>query len=141
MEAIVIDVKNEEVYAFDEEYLRVCNTRRVWYRFISRFFVHFYLSKSVAIFASITTDKCVFSGKEIETSMMWLTDGEWIWTANLLHYSLFHNFIWPDSFIKKIRKKRFLFKKVSDEALLAISENRFVVEMAKKYHGIDLSSD
>ena len=59
-----------------------------------------YLEKSEPLSVVLDSTKCVISNAEIENHYETLvTDGIWIWSADLLHYTKNYNFKFPGDFL------------------------------------------
>lgn len=70
-------------------------------------------SEYLSILLDYTT--CIFTGKNIEHFETHLTDGNWIWSADIIHYFEKHNYILPLNFLSDIRQKHYKTHKLTDE--------------------------
>jgi|GEM_PF-4632886 hypothetical protein len=50
------------------------------------------------------TTPCIFSGERISHNHTFQTDGKWIWSADLVHYTEKHNFQWPQAFLDHLQQ-------------------------------------
>lgn len=75
-----------------------------------------YLSTGVLLIASSGISKDVI-GKEIIGSPDLLTDGEWCWCKDLIHYIRHYHLILPPEFVKGLVAKKFRMAKLTNEDL------------------------
>ncbi|MBS1637736.1 MAG: hypothetical protein JST26_17605 [Bacteroidetes bacterium] len=59
-----------------------------------------------------TTD-CIICGENILHYDTLITDGDWVWSADLKHYFDHHNFVFPEDFLQSIRSKNYEISEIS----------------------------
>lgn len=60
---------------------------------------------------------CVFGEKRIMHYSTLKTDGDWIWSSDIIHYTKEHNFILPKAFLEHIEKSKYKPKKFDSDPL------------------------
>jgi len=59
-----------------------------------------FLDSSAYLSQCLDLTPCIFSTKNIEHSQTLRTDGNWIWSGDLFHYTKEYYFQWPIDFVK-----------------------------------------
>lgn len=77
-----------------------------------------YVEKADLIKMILDETQCVFSKELISHYETYVSDGEWIWSTDLIHYSKKHGFVWPQSFIDSLRNKEFKLERVKRENVI-----------------------
>jgi hypothetical protein len=75
-----------------------------------------YMKKSEYLSILLDCTKCIFTRENIEHFKTLLTDGKWIWSADIIYYIENHNYILPIDFLSDIRKNNYKTRKLTDEA-------------------------
>ena len=62
-----------------------------------------YLKSSFYIAILLDSTKSLFEDRQITSFETYLTDGNWIWSGDLEHYTEKYKFKWPAAFVESIR--------------------------------------
>ncbi len=122
MHRVLLKINPPEVSvcAISDEYLQECNGKAVTADKEKTKF-NAYLKKGIAVSILLDLTKCMFCGKSIEHFLTLCTDGEWVWSADLHHYSEEHHFVWPQAFVESIAAKHYKRSKLSKGQLDVVS--------------------
>lgn len=119
---IIIDIKKK-----DFELLEVTDSNLKEYK-IKNFYIEDkkeilkYMKKSEYLSILLDCTKCIFTGENIEHFETHLTDGNWIWSADIVYYIEKYNYILPLKFLSDIRQNNYKTHKLADEIYIDIHE-------------------
>ena len=101
MERFIFDISQAiiEIYKVTDEYIIRCNNLPLKK---SKGLI-FHIEESAYYQIRLDTTLDIFNQKEISHHKTLMTDGHWIWSADLNYYTMYHNFIWPKNFIEYIK--------------------------------------
>ncbi|MCP4177717.1 MAG: hypothetical protein GY756_08120 [bacterium] len=98
-----------------------------------------YLKKSYFLVGALEEAYCIFSKSLIEHYETWYTDGEWVWSADLMHYFKKYHFRWPDEFIQYLSKRKFAIPKISKEEIELLFSDPIFLKYTQKFHRGDFT--
>lgn len=136
---MILNIKTESAYEIPESYIIKCYDKKTKYPFLLMFRLLHFLKKSHFFFPTLDMTKCIFSGKRIELSDSFYSDGEWIWSADLKHYTKNYHFIWPEEFINSIRTKRFRIKSEDTCNFEEIIDSPVFLKYTKEIMGMEFN--
>lgn len=93
-------------YLVENTYITKCKNQGKVYS--SRNKLDQYLKKCFYLKVLLTETKCIFTRKYIGHYHSWRTDGAWVWSSDLEHYSKDHSFQWPKEFLDHIIRKNYV---------------------------------
>ncbi len=91
------------VYKPDSNYISQCGSSGLLFNNQEIFA---YLQKSKFVSITLDYEYCFLCGEKITHRETKISDGHWVWSANLMHHTEKHNFIWPLEFMEHVEKKR-----------------------------------
>lgn len=118
MKRIIAEIRTDKIrlYTVSDAYiLRCSDEKKEINERLDR-----YLNASTYISILLDTAKDLFSGKQIKSEETWISDGTWVWSADLLHYYRHHNFQWPENMIHAIKDRDYFVPVLTDDHLLEL---------------------
>lgn len=105
---VVAKTHNTEVFVnlISDNYIKECDQKEIKANKESAKLIS-YLGNAYYIIIRLNLTNSLFDGTNIESSHTLLSDGEWIWSADLNHYSEKHSFIWPNGFLESVKAKNY----------------------------------
>lgn len=89
-----------KLFLFDNKYLHQCNNQKEKYPWLFKIRLTKYIRKQPFHLLFMDQQKCIFEDNNyINLSIEFYSDGEWVWSADLIHYTEKHYFRWPKEFI------------------------------------------
>jgi hypothetical protein len=139
MTRIIFNIKKENLFfEIDDDYIKKCFLERKSLSLYKKLKLLYYLRRSNCIFPLCDCTTCIFSNEFIEHSDTWYSDGEWIWSADLMHYSKKYFFQWPDEFMKSLKEKKYKMRKMSWNEESSLHFDPLFMKIAKKYTDINI---
>jgi hypothetical protein len=127
------------IFEIDDEFIKKCYRDKKSYPYLKKWRLLHYLKNVPMIIPLCDCTTCIFSNKIIDHPQSWFTDGEWIWSADLTHYTKKYNFQWPEEFIKTLENKKYKLPKKGDIDQDKILSNQLFIKYGKNYLGIDFT--
>lgn len=90
------------VYRVSDQYIVGCNEQQ-WVR--NEPLID-YIEASAYFSIRLDNSRDIFNQNKISNPNTLMTDGKWIWSADLNYYTVNHHFLWPNDFIEHIRNKK-----------------------------------
>ncbi|CAL2085908.1 protein of unknown function [Tenacibaculum sp. 190524A02b] len=118
----IVNIKDRKKYVLNNEKLKdKCNIEKNQMKDNNRLINH--LEK--AEFLNIVLDKsvCIFSGEYINHYQTIRTDGLWVWSSDLLHYTKNYNFQWPKDFVKHVNSNIGVTNNINEEHFTFLNKN------------------
>ncbi|PSK93098.1 hypothetical protein [Taibaiella chishuiensis] len=134
MKRFLADIQTHEIplYQITDTYLQACAVRETR-RDIDLSALQAYLDKACYIEILLDLGKCIFDNQSITSNETLLTDGNWIWSGDLNHYSLLHHFAWPEAFITSVQKRSYKPKRITGRQKNEIAH--LANEISRKVYG------
>jgi len=107
-------VKNQdiELYKISDKYIINCDAQRNNNNIDQKFLT--YLKSGIYISILLDTAKDIFSDKRISSEETLVSDGKWVWSADLIHYYESHRFMWPQEFVNDAQRRSFQLEQLND---------------------------
>jgi hypothetical protein len=102
---MIIDIRQDPpvLYAITDEYIK----RNINKQIHNKDKIQNFLEKAGYLSIVLNDTKSIFGEERIEHMETILTDGSWVWSADINHYLINHNFELPRLFLKHIKNSNY----------------------------------
>ncbi len=136
MKRVLVRIRLPEIHvnAVTDEYIKECD-RRAPVNSVEQDKLIAYVNNAHHAAIHLDLTESIFAGERIPHARTLLSDGEWLWSADLNHYTEKHNFVWPEEFIQSVKSKKYKMPDITEENLSVLGllaediSLKFMVEM------------
>ncbi len=134
MSRFLADIRTHSIslYKINDSYLQAC-AREQRAQDTDPTALLAYLDNGKYMSILLDRGKYIFDNQSISSNETLLSDGNWIWSADLNHYTGFHHFIWPEAFLASIQNRIYKQVRIPGKRLREI-EHLILDILRKVYH-------